>query len=130
MWRETEVHSSSKVRGPRRPEGYPRPYYLSRFFGAAAAAVGGFPLLAVLVDVSDEHPAQVPGAGTLEAGVVRLHGVVVLLSRWVRVGCARLLCGHEVPPRGPGPGVSQHPRGHSLIQRSNIIINLSLKQII
>ena len=43
---------------------------------------------------------------------MRLYGVVMLLGRWVRVACARLLCGHEVPPRGPGPGVRQHLRGH------------------
>src|SRR5918994_2908009 len=30
--------------------------------------------------------------------------LILVLSRWVRVGCARLLCGHEVPPRGPDPG--------------------------
>src|SRR5215203_6554852 len=30
---------------------------------AAAASVGGFPLLAVLVYVADEHPAAVAGAG-------------------------------------------------------------------
>ena len=51
---------------------------------AAAAAVGCFPLLAVLVYVADEHPALKAGAGALEAGVVRLYGVVVLLGRWVR----------------------------------------------
>ena len=44
---------------------------------AATTAVGGFSLLAVLVYVADEHP-------TFKAGVVRLYGVVVLLSRWVR----------------------------------------------
>ena len=34
-----------------------RPDCLSSFFGAAAAAVGDFPLLAVLVYVADEYPA-------------------------------------------------------------------------
>ena len=42
---------------------------------------------------------------------MRLYGVVVL-GGWGHMACARLLCGHEVPPRGPGPGVLQHPRGH------------------
>ena len=51
------------------------------------------------------------------AGVVSLYGVVVILSGWVRVGCARLLYGHEVPPRGPGSGVRHHLRGHSFIRR-------------
>ena len=49
---------------------------------------------------------------TLQASVVGLYGVVLLLRRWVRVGCARLLYGHEGssswsglrgvrPPAGP-----------------------------
>src|SRR5215213_11029710 len=42
---------------------------------AAAAPVRGFSLLAVLVYVSDEHPAVYTGAGTLKASVVRLYGV-------------------------------------------------------
>src|ERR687893_418733 len=75
---------------------------------AAAARVGGFSLLAVLVCVSDEYPA-------FEAGVVRLYSIVVILSGWVRVGCARLCCVHEAPPRGPGSGVFQHLRGHFFI---------------
>src|ERR687884_2308678 len=60
------------------------------------------------------HPAIVAGVGTqgLKARVVRLNGVVVILGGWGRVGCARLLYGHEVPLRGPGPGVLQHRRGH------------------
>jgi hypothetical protein len=56
------------------------------------AGVGGFPLLAVLVYVADEHPAFEATAATLQASVVRLYGVVLILGRWVRVGCARL-CG-------------------------------------
>ena len=44
------------------------------------ASVGGFPLLAVLVYVADEHPAFEATAGTLQASVVRLYGVVVILS--------------------------------------------------
>ena len=48
--------------------------------------------------------------------------VVLVFSGWVRMGCARLLCGHEVPPRGPGPGVRQHLRGHFLIRRPNCTI--------
>jgi hypothetical protein len=56
-------------------------------------------------ELAYRYPAIVAGACPLEAGVVSLYGVVVIVSGWVRVGCARLLCGHEVPPRGPGPGV-------------------------
>jgi hypothetical protein len=47
------------------------------------AAVGCFPLLAVLVDVAHKYPALKAGAGALEAGVVRLYGVVVLLDAGV-----------------------------------------------
>jgi hypothetical protein len=61
---------------------------------ATPAGVGGFSLLAVLVYVADEHPAAYAGAATLQASVVRLYGVVVILGRWVRVGCARL-CGRD-----------------------------------
>src|SRR5215207_1616553 len=46
----------------------------------------------VLDKVPDVDDAIVAGVGALEAGVVRLYSVVVLLGRWVRVGCARL-CG-------------------------------------
>ena len=45
-----------------------------------------------LDNAAKEHPAIYAGEGALEAGVVRLYGVVVLLREWVRVGCARL-CG-------------------------------------
>ena len=64
----------------------------------ATAGVGGFPLLTMLVYVANEHPAFEAGARTLQASVVGLYGVVVVLSRWVRVGCARLCSVHSVPP--------------------------------
>jgi hypothetical protein len=59
------------------------------------AAIGGFSLLAVLVYVADEHPTFETGAWPLEASVVRLYGVVVIVSGWVRVGCARLFGVHS-----------------------------------
>src|SRR5215211_7435722 len=69
------------------------------FASAAAARVGGFPLLAVLVYVADEHPAIYARAGTqpLEARVVRLYGVVVvvILGGWARTRCARLFGVHK-----------------------------------
>jgi hypothetical protein len=67
---------------------------------AAAAAVGGFPLLAVLVYVADEYPTFDAGVGAqaLKTGVVRLYSVVVLLGRWVRLGCARLCGVHSSVP--------------------------------
>jgi hypothetical protein len=59
--------------------------YVSRpTYVAAPAAVGCFPLLAVFVYVADEHPAFYTGARTLEAGAVRLYGVVLMLGGWVR----------------------------------------------
>src|SRR5215208_359727 len=70
-----------------------------------------------LDNAAKEHPAVHAGVGALEAGVVRLYGVVVLLGGWVRVGCARLWGVHEAPPRGPGPGVLLHLRGHFYIRR-------------
>ena len=57
---------------------------------ATTAGVGDFSLLAVLVYVADEYPTSKTGAWTLQAGVVGLYGVVVILGRWVRLGCARL----------------------------------------
>jgi hypothetical protein len=45
-----------------------------------------------LDNAAKEHPAVHADVGALEAGVVRVNGVVVLLGRWVRVRCARL-CG-------------------------------------
>ena len=51
---------------------------------AAAAPVGSFSLLAVLVYVADEHPAFEAGTRTLKAGVMGFYGVVVILGRWVR----------------------------------------------
>ena len=67
------------------------------FASAAAAAVGSFPLLAMLVDVADEHPAIYAGvrAQALESRVVGLYGVVVILGGWMRVGCARLFGVHS-----------------------------------
>jgi hypothetical protein len=96
---------------------------------AAALALGAHDLYAALVDVASASPARNGvedlylfavfgnnkmadvddavyagvGAQALETRVVRLYGVVVILSRRVR-GCARLWGVHEAPPRGPGLG--------------------------
>ena len=43
-----------------------------------------------LDNAAKEHPAVHAGVGALEAGVVRLYGVVVILSGCMRVGCARV----------------------------------------
>jgi hypothetical protein len=71
------------------------------FAGAAAAEVECvllylFARFRVEGDLRERYPAVVAGVGPLVL-------VVEILGRWVR-GCARLLCGHEVPLRGPGPG--------------------------
>jgi hypothetical protein len=75
----------------------PRPDYLFSFFGAATAGndryyLDLFAATGVHDKVSDVDDALVTSVGAIEAGVMRLYGVVVILSRWVRVGCARL-CG-------------------------------------
>jgi hypothetical protein len=48
---------------------------------AAAATVGGFSLLSVLVYVADEHPTFDAGMGAqaLQTGVVRLYSVVIMV---------------------------------------------------
>ena len=50
--------------------------------GAAVASVGRFPLLAVFVDVADEHPAVYAGvrARALQAGIVSPDGVAEILG--------------------------------------------------
>jgi hypothetical protein len=48
-----------------------------------------------LDNAAKEHPAVHAGVGALEAGVVRLYGIVVILGRWVRVRCARLSSVHS-----------------------------------
>jgi hypothetical protein len=53
-----------------------RSVYASR---ATTAWVGGFTLLTVLIYVADEHPAFEATAGTLQAGVVSLNGVVIVV---------------------------------------------------
>jgi hypothetical protein len=50
-------------KGPGHPTRIPRPAGYLLIFCAAAAGVGGFSLLAVLVYVADEHPAIEAGAG-------------------------------------------------------------------
>src|SRR5918993_4433556 len=86
---------------------------------ATAATVGGFPLLAVLIYVADEYPAFEAGTRTLQAGVVRFYGVVVILSGWVRMGCARLCGVHWGPfPLGQVPGSGRLLRGHSFIRHT------------
>jgi hypothetical protein len=50
-----------------------------------------------LDNAAKEDPAIHAGVGALEAGVVSLYSVVVIIGGWVRVGCARLLCGHCGP---------------------------------
>jgi hypothetical protein len=50
-----------------------------------------------LDNVAKEHPAIYAGTGTLQASVVRLYGVVVLLSGWACMGYARLCGVHRAP---------------------------------
>src|SRR5215208_438086 len=94
----------------RGPEGHP-PDYLSSFFGATTATVGRFSLLAMLVYVANEHPTIYAGAGTLQASVVSFNGVVVNLSRSVRLGCARLCGVHRAPSLWAGLRGAPTPAG-------------------
>ena len=66
----------------------------------------------VLDKVTDVDDALVAGVGALEAGVMRLCGVVMILSRWVR-GCARLSGVHSVFSLSVGQsrGVREHSPG-------------------
>src|SRR5215217_9417077 len=86
------------------PAGYFGPgctFYALAPFCAAAAGNGLYDLYlfagtGVLDKVPDVDDAIVASVGALQAGVVRLYGVVVL-GGWVR-WCARLLCAaHGVP---------------------------------
>src|SRR5215203_5620571 len=108
------------TKGPGHPEGYPGPgctlLYALASLRALAAEVQ-CKLLCLLARLGIDHdlayadPAVVAGVGVLD--------LIVILSGWVRVWCARLLCGHEVPLRGPGPGryLAVSPRGHFFIRR-------------
>jgi hypothetical protein len=67
----------------RGPEGHP-PDYLSSFFGAAATRNGLkdlylFAGTGVLDKMADVDDAPVAGVGALQAGVVRLYGVVIVV---------------------------------------------------
>jgi hypothetical protein len=85
---------------------------------ASCAAAAGHALvlddLAIKVvlgldNAAKEHPAVHAGVGALEAGVVRLYGVVIVAGLRYSVGV------HRAPPCGPGSGVRHHLRGHSVI---------------
>jgi hypothetical protein len=49
-----------------------------------------------LDNAAKEHPAGYACVGALQAGVMRLYSVVVILSGWMRVGCARLFGVHSL----------------------------------
>jgi hypothetical protein len=51
-----------------------------------------------LDNAAKEHPAVHAGVGALEAGVVSFYSIVVSVSGWVRVGCARLYGVHSSVP--------------------------------
>jgi hypothetical protein len=101
------------TKGTGRPEGYPGPIctlYALASLGTLAAEVKRvllrlFTRLGVDHELSYRHPAIVAGTRTLIL-------MVMVLSRWVRMGCARLLCGHEDVPSWSGPRELVTPRGH------------------
>jgi hypothetical protein len=78
------------------PRRIPRPDYLSSFFRAAAAGNGLYDLglfagTGVLDKVPDVDDAIGAGVRALEAGVMRLYGVVMILGGWVRRLRGRLI---------------------------------------
>src|SRR5215212_2507550 len=83
----------------RSPKGYPghgRTLYALAPLRALATEVKRVLLrllarLGVEGDLAYRYPAVVAGVGALEAGVMRLYGVVVILRRWVRGMCAKLI---------------------------------------
>src|SRR5215204_5215356 len=95
----------------------------ARAVAAPTAPVGGFSLLGVLVYIANEHPAIYTGTRTLQASVVSLYSVVVLLSGWVRLGCARLCGVHRGPfPLGRVPGSCASRGAIRAIPLSNALI--------
>ena len=94
---------------------------------ATTATVGGFSLLAVLVYVADEYPTLQTRAGTLQASVVGLYGVVVILGRWVRMGCARLSRVHSSVPTFLWAGLRGvlPPAGPSFVCTSYILLQFT-----
>jgi hypothetical protein len=72
------------------PRGIPRPDSLCSFFRAAAARHAlvlddlAIKVVLGLDNAANEHPAVHAGVGALKAGVMRLYGVVLLLTGWVR----------------------------------------------
>ncbi len=68
--------------------------------------------------MTDEDSAVEAGTGAqaLKAAELRLYGVVVILSRWVRGLRGRLLLVHSFTSLtcGPGSEVSHHLRSHFL----------------
>ena len=92
-------------------------WLIGAWLSAIRAATAGhglydLDLFAVLVYVADEHPAAHAGVGALEAGVMRLYGVVVVLGGWVRWVRGRLIHGGLLD-RLSGPRGVQPPAGPS-----------------
>ena len=105
------------------------------FASAAAARVGGLPLLAVLIYVAYEHPARVARARAqaLEAGIVRLY-VVLMISGWFFDGLVRWVCGRlmlvhgDQPPRGPRLRGVRSPAGACLSLSDNIYYSAAMSR--
>jgi hypothetical protein len=74
-----------------------------------------------LDNAAKEHPAVYAGVGALEAGVVCLYGIVVILSGWVRVRCARL-CGVHKSSLWAGLRGAPTPAGPFLYLTTSILL--------
>src|SRR5215203_4531902 len=100
-----QPHERNSMRRAVTPRRIPRPDYLSSFFGAAAAGQRLDPLdfFACLLVYG--------GVAEVDRPVQTRVRVVLVFGGWMRWVRGRLLCGHEAPPRGPGPGESPLLRG-------------------
>jgi DNA-binding XRE family transcriptional regulator len=79
-----------------------------------------------LDNAANEHPAVHAGVGALEAGVVCLYGIVLILSGWVRVGCARLCGVHRAPSLWAGLRGVGSTAGANSLSNAFIIQQLSV----
>src|SRR5215203_5825921 len=117
-WRGTT--GGALVRSP--PATLPRSYAVSSLYGASrppslgslvdAWAIGaGLSTIGAAPTRQRLDPLDLFARLLIEGGVAEVDvpvqtrvRVILFFGRWVRVGCARLLCGHGGFSLGPGPG--------------------------
>jgi hypothetical protein len=77
-----------------------------------------------LHNAAKEHPAVHAGVGALEAGIVRVNGVVATVSGWVRWVRGRLIHVNTSCVLAAPPGSLDPPAGASYIVNIRIISGL------